>query len=67
MEDRIIIPFVHNTVQYSNYIVADKMPIYSRQCGIFGIYYYNLRTKQWLCDLAERFIQRHVNDAMAAH
>jgi len=66
MEDRITIPFAHNTIEYSNYIVADRIPMYPRQSGAFSVYY-NLRTKQWLCDLAENFIRRHVQDAMFAH
>ena len=67
MEDQITIPFVHDTVQYSNYIIADRMPIYPSPFGIFSMYYYNLHTKQWLCDSAERFIQRYVQDTMIAH
>ena len=66
MEDKITIAFVHNTVQYSNYIVADSIPIYPRQSSRFGVHYYNLHVKQWLCDSAERFIQRYVQDAMVA-
>lgn len=64
VEDRMIITFTHDTVPYSKYIVADRMPIYLRQSVIFGYYHYNLRAKQWLCDLAERFVQRYVQDAI---
>lgn len=69
MEDQMAIAFVHNTVEYSNYIVADRIPVITRQSSRlgFGMYYYNLRTKQWLCDSAERFIQRYVDDTMTAY